>query len=113
MKIKVAVIENSPRRNGEAVINGFDVQVLDANLVGSEKQIEWAERIIAEAVRTVAGQVVGKVGDIVQADAVDASVAQVNTRLAVMSKLAGSKAADWIDHRHLGAGVVAHMMAAV
>ena len=116
MQIKIAAIESNARRNGQALINGIDVQVLDANLQGSDKQVAWAESIIADAVKDLAEAVLRKANagapawHIIDAGLLDAEVAKLNASLAPMGKLAGTRAADWIDNRHLGRRVVGHMM---
>ncbi|MCW0458955.1 hypothetical protein NB717_000023 [Xanthomonas sacchari] len=103
MKVTVALIELNPRRNGQVVVNGFDVSVEGASLTGSEKQVAWAEKIIADAVRDLAHNRFCKFPAAPSAEAVDAEIVKINDFLAEhMPKLDGTSAADWIDVRNHG-----------
>lgn len=112
MKVTIAVIERNPRRNGQAVYNGADVRIEGANLQGTEKQIALAESVIVAAVKELTMLVLRRVSpsNIFDGGVLDAEIAKLNAAMAQMAPLAGTRAADWIEHRHLGRDVVAHMM---
>ncbi|PPV06802.1 hypothetical protein [Xanthomonas axonopodis] len=110
MQITISTIERNERRNNQARINGFDVQLTGANLQGSDKQVHWAEQIICDLVKDLAKARFAKLGDFPAADAVDAEVATINQFLVNLSKLACTNAADWIDVRSQGTDGLSAML---
>ncbi|UNU01217.1 hypothetical protein [Xanthomonas translucens] len=111
MKVTVALIEFNPRRNGQVVVNGFNVHVEGANLIGSDKQVAWAEKIIADAVREVARNRFRKFPAAPAAEAVDAEIVKINEFFGeYMPKLAGTKATDWINVRDYGWEAISLML---
>lgn len=103
MQITVAVIELNPRRDNFLTVNGFDVQLSGANLTGSEKQIAWAEKIIINAARAIADGRFRKLPSVPTIEQAEKEIATINAFFAQhMGKLAGTKAADWIDLRNHG-----------
>ncbi|KAB7765387.1 hypothetical protein [Xanthomonas sp. LMG 12461] len=103
MNIIISLIEFNPRRDNFVTVNGFDVHLSGANLTGSEKQIAWAEKIIINAARAIADGRFCKLPSLPTIEQAEKEIATINAFFAQhMSKLAGTKAADWIDLRDHG-----------
>lgn len=113
MQITIAATENNERRSGIANLNGIAVNVIGANLTGTDKQIAWAESIMASAIREVANRALNRVSSngLFDAAALDATIAKINDGLeGIVAKLEGSSATKWIDTRHFGADAIRKIM---
>lgn len=107
MEIKVTAIEKNTRRNGVAIVNGVNVEIIDAPaLAGSEKQVAWAADIRAALIRdTMMDQLTRMLGGTtVDADKLDNAISQINAHQAQLATpIANVTAAKkWIDNRNNG-----------
>jgi len=49
--MQVTIAELNARRNGEVIINGYNVDLQDITLIGSDKQVAWATEILFKETR--------------------------------------------------------------
>lgn len=116
MKIIIHTIENNQRKNGEAVLNGLRVEVIDATAIeGSEKQVAWANEIREQSIVKLANKALATVakswdnGTHYNAEELDAGIARINNEMMpVIAKRLESvtSARTWIDNRHLDAAQI-------
>lgn len=107
----ITLIESNDRSAG--ILNGVRVDGIDLQLSGSDKQVEWARKIIAQHAATIAKTIASRKG-LLKADgqtfAPDqyaALAAEITSAVEiVLGKVAATpnllKASWWIDNRQYG-----------
>ncbi len=106
MKITVKTIELNARTSDIVILNGIDVAVEALVIKGSDKQIEWANKIARQALHSMIEARMSKIhaGAAWSAVELDATIAKLNVELVrVASSIDGKPASVWIDNRNLDA----------
>lgn len=108
--MKVTITELNDRRNGEVIINGYNVDLEDLAFAGSDKQVTWATEIVRTETRLLVETFVsarakraGHDAHILSETEADQWLAEINATLAQAApKLQGADASRIIEARHGG-----------
>ena len=115
MKITFQIQENS-RSAGIVSVSGVQVQVADARIQGSEKQIAWATQIMQDALKEAANKAaraINQNGLLKEPELDDLSASLEKAFAVITQKIDGKHASVWIDNRFLPAsGLIKAVIAA-
>lgn len=109
--MQVTITELNDRRDGLVVVNGYNVDLEDINLSGSDKQIAWAQKIIETETRVLVetfaaakAKRAGHNASLVHETELNQWLVEINETLAVQvaTRLQGASAAKIIEARNGG-----------
>lgn len=109
--MQVTITELNARRNGEVIINGYNVDLQNITLTGSDKQVAWAAEILTKETRMLVETFIaakakraGHAATILTEAEADQWIGEINATLGAQAtpKLQGANAGKIIEARNGG-----------